>query len=373
MMRTAALLMIVLAGCSGGRGPSARTASAAPTGKRTPTPGWEGFVSGAVFSPDSSKLLTGYDIRRVDMNEKRLILWDAGSGKQLWATTGHENLRPVAFLPDATGVLAGDRHSVQLRNAENGEPVRVVAEDAAGITNARLSFDGRSLLTGNAEGGLKLWDVAAGKLLHEFGSTGAPVGPIAFAPDGTQALVSFIDSAESAIAFQLWNVKEPRLLRSFRVNDGWSGGVAFSPDGTLMLAGRFTKDKDNPKSARDYLALCRLDTFEIVKQFEIKYITLAAFTPDGKHLVLAGPDKTVALLEIETGKETGAVMQLADVRYIALSPDAQFAFVCSGAFDRNGSSMELTLWSLTEHRRLRRLIDFPRTLDHRDEVGGTRR
>jgi WD40 repeat protein len=139
------------------------------------------------FSPDSTRALT--------ISDDSAKLWDAASGELLWTfNTPQETYYAPVFTLDGNDVLLVAHGDVTVLNAANGKLVRKFglrgrAERAneslslSGISAAVLSPDGKRLLTGDAEGPARLWDIASGQLLATF--IGALNGEwIAYTPEG---------------------------------------------------------------------------------------------------------------------------------------------------------------------------------------------
>jgi WD40 repeat protein len=95
-----------------------------------------------------------------------------------------------------------------------------------------FSPDGKSALSGDSDGTVKLWAVAGGRELQSFvGHRGGVLG-VAFSPDETFVLSGGVDGT-----VKLWEVASGRELRSFASNQGRVFSVAFSTDGKFALSG----------------------------------------------------------------------------------------------------------------------------------------
>src|SRR5882757_5707809 len=108
------------------------------------------------------------------------------------------------------------------------DSIRTLGSDAENwsVRSVAFSPDGRSVLGGNSNGKLSLWNVATGAALRHFdtGSSG-DVNSVAFAPDGRTAV------SGGRFRLTLWDVATGGSVRTFddpRPEEIES--VAFSPD-----------------------------------------------------------------------------------------------------------------------------------------------
>jgi WD40 repeat protein len=98
-----------------------------------------------------------------------------------------------------------------------------------------FSPSGTQVLSGGGDNTMKLWDVAAGRLLRTFKGHTSVVRAVAFSPDGTKVL-----SASQDATIKLWDAASGRLLQTFTGHTGTVTSVAFSPDGARFVSGSRT-------------------------------------------------------------------------------------------------------------------------------------
>lgn len=119
-----------------------------------------------------------------------VLVWDAASGELMHRLDGHaQAVRDVAFSPCGARLFScGDDRRVVEWDAEGGEEkASFAASKRAPVTRLAVRHDGAALLT--AGQGIKLWDLATGRVLQKYAGHTSPVGCLAFAPDG-KAFVS---------------------------------------------------------------------------------------------------------------------------------------------------------------------------------------
>lgn len=106
---------------------------------------------------------------------------------------------------------------------------------------ARFSPDGRWVVAGGEDGVIKIWDVTAGKLLHEFQHHTGPVVSLDFHPNEFLMASGSTDGAVTFWDVETFDMVSNALLdASASSGDGKYGGgvrsIAFTPNGQSLLA-----------------------------------------------------------------------------------------------------------------------------------------
>jgi WD40 repeat protein len=287
-----------------------------PDGNTLATAGWSpGFntwdvASGAlIWSPVDKSLGAqriiyapgGAALAGSGVQQGPIILWEAGSMRQLRTFEGHTGtINSLAFSPDGKLLAsASDDVTARIWDVTSGHELQKLTGHSTGVQGVAFSPDGATLATTTQDGTTRLWSKApAGATPTATVGAAGPVPPVAAVPLSTHA----ITAANAA-----------RLARSQLLDLGGKQ-VGWSPDGTLLAItgnrGVFLYDTRSWKQART-LGSGPADGF--------------AFSPDGK--TLAAILGEVRLFDVATGAElrtlpgTRISTTAASGYFLAWSPD----------------------------------------------------
>ncbi len=182
------------------------------------------------------------------------------------------------------------------------QPSRTLTAHKEWVTSLTISRDEKLLASGDDAGQVIVWDRAAGTPQKRWQVKGWAYA-VALSPDNKQALVAerlplVFDSGQHS-AVRLWDVAagQPKLdlSKEFKM---YIAAAAYSPDGKLLVLGRGGE-------AEGQLFVIDPATGKKLRELTPKHeygITDLAFHPDGQHVASSGRDTVVRIWDPTAGK-----------------------------------------------------------------------
>lgn len=239
----------------------------------------------------------------------------------------------VAFAPDGRVLSGSADGTVKLWDLRSREILRTFTGHWNGVTALAIAAEGRRVLSGAGDGTLAVWDLASGELGRRFAAHDGAITAVAISPDGTGALSASLDGT-----LTLWDLGLGERLRRFTGLATPISAVAMTPGGTRAL----TASLDEEVILRDMVTGERLRAFAGGDA-----ITALAIRPDGESVLFGTCCGYVDAREVSTGEPIGQLRQHGGplmpvnvaVGALAVSPDGRLAL--SASLDRT-----LKLWDL---------------------------
>ena len=257
-------------------------------------------VRAVAFSPDGSTLTATPATR-----SGNLQMWSVATHRELpdpVAETGV--ITSIAYDPDGRLLAVGEVIPPRPRNGQPPDLAKVPAViDLWDLATHRLvrrlgglagpvwsldfSDDGRLLASGGYDHTARLWDPATGQERAVLTGTAAQVQAVKFEPGGARILAS--SGADSKI--RVWSAVTGAPDLGITTSGGAAGAFAFSPGEPYLYAGL------------DFNDVFRVDLFTgNIAGDPIRLqqpVTHFAVSPDGRTLVLGGPQGSLVALDIE--------------------------------------------------------------------------
>ena len=346
-------------------------------------------VQSCAFSPD------GRNVVSVGQ-EGQIKSWRILENKEIRTPqgrllVGHQDaILQGAFSPDGQRIVTASRdHTARIYDAQSGESLFELKEGHDFLASRAIYFNGdRWLLTAAGDNSVRVWDATSGSELCAIEGTGlnaavAVTTNARYILTGTsansagQANVAGANVDAQAAGAQpkiaLWKIDDTgtSVQRHQFTDPGFGTGhrgkvtiVAISPDDRLLFSG---DDAGVGKlwSARDGAEVATLRGHPWA-------ISDAIFTPDGRRLLTASYDGTVAQWDVATGQELpGSLSHVnprhsdaydAPVEAMALAPDGRLLVTLSE--DTNNGVLErvVRLWNLDRAEVAGELYRGPQTI-----------
>jgi WD40 repeat protein len=244
----------------------------------------------------------------------------------------------VSFAPNDPNLLLVVNNSGRLDtpgrldifDLSSGQPVKVTEIAAGAITDAKFASvpttprDKTHILTGGADGTVRLWTLDGKPVAEPFKAHDGGVYSVAFSPDGTRIASGGVDGT-----VRLWTLEGKPAAEPFKGHDSGVWSIAFSPDGTRIASGGFDGTVrlwtlDGKSAAEPFKGH---DSF-LGRGFGIS----VAFSPDGTRIASGAADRTVRLWTLD-GKPAAEPLKGHEqaILSVAFSPDG--TRIVSGSFD----------------------------------------
>jgi len=217
---------------------------------------------------------------------------------------------------------------------ESGRLLRRLTAHSGWVSSVCAGRNGRSALSGSADGTLKLWSVSSGLCVRTFVGHAEWVTSVSLSADGRLALSGSADRT-----LRLWQTADGQCLRILHGHNNWVLAAALSADGRLALSG----------SGDGAVKLWETATGACLLTFNGHEgpVLAVCWGADGRHVLSGSRDRALQLWDAGSGQHLHTFTGHNDkVLAVACSSDGQYAL--SGSADRT-----LRLWDSATGRCLR--------------------
>jgi len=239
-----------------------------------------------------------------------------------------------AFAPDSRVLAAPRAGTVSLFDLATFEEIeQLPALGTNGVWRVAYSPDGTLLVSGSANGKIRVWSCAERRLLRELDGHKESILLLRFRADGTRLLS--VDAKGKAI---WWDALTWQASRTFVAEPPLGGAV--SPDGRLLAAGTMT-------GAVRWLNAETGEPLATTSAGHRHPVVGIAFSKDGSRVASVAQDGTVAIWDPSSFKQIAAFKgHMQGAHGVAFSPDGRR--LATGGSSRDA----VKLWDLSTHREL---------------------
>jgi WD40 repeat protein len=246
-------------------------------------------------SADGSRVIVGDNrgVARVREVGHRRVLFSVRVHRRVTAVAFGANGPIVATRPTLSLAVAARTKRVARGLADGsvtiggkGRPAQVLPAKGPGVTALAFSPDEKLLATGDAKGSVRFWDLSTGRVLRTFPAHEAAITSVMFSLNGKLLLTASLDHEA-----RIWNLHGRLQPPVIRWHFGPLGGAAFSPDGRwVVTAGPSTAGVGSASTRRRMFLL----------HGPTKPLIGAAFAGrNGQTIVTASKDGTIRVYRCE--------------------------------------------------------------------------
>jgi len=286
-----------------------------------------GFIQQAVYSPDGEILAVTSSVG--------ISLYKSSSLELIQFIDTNNPVNSIAFSPDGRTMVSGnDDGSVRLWRVSDGVLLMNMKGHTDRVTSVAFSPDGQAVASGCADFTVRLWRLSDGKPIFNVFAKYKSSG-VTFSPDG-KMVASW--GAERSIS--LWSVVDGNLIHRFSTADRVQSTV-FSPDGSTIASGLFG-GKVQILNAGDGKSIHTLNDLS-------GNMDSVAFSPDGQTLVTGSNEKLVYLWQLKNWSLQTVLHTDGYINSLSISPDGQNMAV---------AGLTLQVWKMSDYQSPPEKIDL---------------
>ena len=263
------------------------------------------------------------------------IQWQLPEGAQF--RLGKGSIKDIKFAPDGSLFAVATSIGIWLYDTHTGAEVALLNEKPRNVTTLAFSPDGKTLLSGDSTGAVKLWDIPARQSREAFQGPGKITNALAvLSVEG----IKLVNEAHGHI--RVWassHKTSQQIVTDIHANDRFGHLIvmALSPDGRFLAAAERGDSKIFPIHVWD------VDTGDLLFTLKAhtRWIRALAFSPDSKTLASGDEYRVIRLWNIETGTHR-ATFKVATGSFHALAFSPNGKLLASG-----GGDGSVRLWDAT--------------------------
>ena len=286
--------------------------------------GHSNWTWAADFSPDGSLVASGSGPlslpASLDDLDATARVWDAASGRQVIALSGHsDTVDSVRFTLDGNYLLSASWDGAIRRwDLNDGSEVARYNVPDARVYMIDLHPDGEHFVSASSDGIIRMWHIESGQVVKEFLGHTADVNGVHISDDGLLIASAAGNWAGEDHTLRLWDAESGELLATYEGHTAIVNYARIAPNKQFIIS----------TSWDDTVRMWDIETGEEVRQFvgHTGNTFGIDISSDSMTLLTTSSDTTVRMWDIATGEEINRFDQHTDwIQEIVFSPDESFA------------------------------------------------
>jgi len=174
-----------------------------------------------------------------------LRVWNLKSGKQIgddWRD-GESEVLTIALSPDGKKVVSGSEDGgVRLWDIDTSKVIGRWMGHTDRVSSVCWSRDGQRVLSGSHDGTARQWDVENGQTILTPIKAGHYLWAVVYSPDMTLFATAgserpWDDTGDHKSAIRIWNAKTSKLVATLEGHTNWVRCLVWTPDGKALISG----------------------------------------------------------------------------------------------------------------------------------------
>lgn len=271
----------------------------------------DGFVTNALVgheAPINAIRLDPSGARLATASEDQTVrVWSAQSGRCLWVARGYANsVRSCGFIDDELVATIGEDRTLAIWNVAIGDVVHEWSEDRRISWPLAIDPHTRSIALCSTDGVVRHFTSKASQQ-SEFRGHNGPVRSIAFSSDGSRLVTGGADGR-----VRVWDASTNRLIDEIATHDDWVRAVHFCASGDLVAS---TSDDGSVHLGEIDAA----DGGRPIRTGSDIYHCLATDSTDQHSLAMGSESGLIEVIDVNTGELTFEARIEGSVRAVVIS------------------------------------------------------
>lgn len=258
---------------------------------------------------------TGQEVRRFERAaskkeplDPRAAAPDAMPGKMMTRSVGADDF-PLTLSPDGKTLAGGKDRTVTVWDLNSGKKLHELTA-AALVSELVFTPDGKSLISADTNQTVTLWDPTTAKAQRTFEvkpeADGAGIVKVgaAVSPTGTHLVQQILDTQNANGSLKITELATGKVLPEIKLSAGGAQNLTFSPDGKLLAWSTFT----DGVTIWDLAAQKQLAQFGRGEGMKLRFFgDSMCISPDNKSVAVMMGNDTIELWDIATATRTRTI------------------------------------------------------------------